>query len=183
MVRIFVQEFPYQFDGNKEDIVQKNLIRVAETWMDGMRKYFYASTRVYTFKRAELDRDELKSLEDRKRLRQRLQCRNFEWYMYNIIPEVAVPPMNAILYGEIKNTKTQVQSLIRALILFIQTLALYKSFTYLLTYLTSLALVPLFLFRGKSQAHDHDYNHDQHLTTRLTWCKHTALQNHVTKSL
>jgi len=111
--RISVQEFPYQFDGNKEDIVQKNLIRVAETWMDGMRKYFYASTRVYTFKRAELtDPDELASLEERKRLRQRLQCRNFEWYMYNIIPEVAVPPMNAILYGEIKNSKTEVLSII-----------------------------------------------------------------------
>ena len=106
-----MQEFPYQFDGNKEDIVQKNLIRVAETWMDGMRKYFYASTRVYTFKRAELDDpDERASLEERKRLRQRLQCRNFEWYMYNIIPEVAVPPMNAVLYGEIKSSRTQVWS-------------------------------------------------------------------------
>jgi len=103
------QEFPYQFDGNKEDIVQKNLMRVAETWMDGMRKYFYASTRVYTFKRAELsDADELASLEERKRLRQRLQCRNFEWFMYNVIPEVAVPPMNALLYGEIKNSRSSV---------------------------------------------------------------------------
>jgi len=82
---------------------------VAETWMDGMRKYFYASTRVYTFKRAELsDPDEIASLEERKRLRQRLKCRNFEWYMYNIIPEVAVPPMNAVLYGEIKNSNSEV---------------------------------------------------------------------------
>jgi len=79
--------------------------------MDGMRKYFYASTRVYAFKRAELtDPDELASLDERKRLRQRLQCRNFEWYMYNIIPEVAVPPMNALLYGEIKNSRSSVRS-------------------------------------------------------------------------
>jgi len=106
-----VQEFPYQFDGNKEEIVQKNLIRVAETWMGGMRKFFYASTRVYTFKRAELtDPDELASLEERKHMRQRLQCRNFEWYMYNIIPEVAVPPMNAAFYGEIKNSKSEVRA-------------------------------------------------------------------------
>jgi len=106
------QEFPYQFDGNKEEIVQKNLIRVAETWMDGMRKFFYASTRVYPFKRSELvDPDELASLEARKRLRQRLQCKNFEWYLYNILPEVAVPPMNAVLYGEIKNSKSEVYHL------------------------------------------------------------------------
>jgi len=109
---MLVQEFPYQFDGNKEEIVQKNLIRVAETWMGGMRKYFYASTRVYPFKRAELtDQNELASLEERKQLRQRLQCKNFEWYMYNIIPEVPVPPMNAVLYGEIKNSKSDVRSL------------------------------------------------------------------------
>jgi len=105
-----IQEFPYQFDGNKEEIVQKNLIRVAETWMDGMRKYFYASTRVYPFKRADItDTDELASLEERRRLRQRLQCRNFEWYMYNIIPEVPVPPMNAVMYGEIRNSRTAVR--------------------------------------------------------------------------
>ena len=97
------------FDGNKEDIVQKNLIRVAETWMDGMRKYFYASTRIYEFKRAELtEQDELDSLAARKKLRQRLGCRNFEWYMHNVIPEVAVPPTDAMFYGEIKNSKSQV---------------------------------------------------------------------------
>jgi len=132
-----VQEFPYQFDGNKEDIVQKNLIRVAETWMDGMRKYFYASTRVYTFKRAELsDPDEIASLEERKRLRQRLQCRNFEWYMYNIIPEVVVPPMDAVLYGEIKNSKTEVCS-ISSLV----PLSLSMHFIYAVIYETSFTSV------------------------------------------
>jgi len=102
------KEFPYQFDGNKEDIVQKNLIRVAEVWMDGLRKYFYASTRIYDFKRAELTSDEeLNSLAERRQLRQKLGCRNFEWYMYNVIPELAVPPMDANYHGEIKSLQTQ----------------------------------------------------------------------------
>jgi polypeptide N-acetylgalactosaminyltransferase len=102
------KEFPYQFDGNKEEIVQKNLIRVSETWMDGMRKYFYASTRIYEFKRAELNSpEELRSLEERKELRKRLGCHNFEWYMHNVIPEVPIPPMDATHYGEIKNLQTQ----------------------------------------------------------------------------
>jgi hypothetical protein len=104
-----LQEFPYQFDGNKEDIVQKNLIRVAETWMGGARKYFYASTRIYDFKRAELnEKEELDSLEERKQLRDRLQCRNFYWYLYNVIPEMVVPPMDANFHGEIKSSKSLV---------------------------------------------------------------------------
>ena len=101
------KEFPYKFDGNKEEIVHKNLIRVTETWMDGLRKYFYASTRVFPFKRAELNAEEQKSLEERQALRSQLNCQNFEWYMRNIIPEVEAPPMSAILYGEIMNLRTR----------------------------------------------------------------------------
>jgi len=59
--------------------VQKNLIRVAETWMDSLKKFFYASTRVYPFKRATLNEEEMKSLQERKELRKRLKCQNFEW--------------------------------------------------------------------------------------------------------
>ena len=44
------KNFPYKFDGDKDTIVTKNLMRVADTWMDGMRKYFYATTRIYDFK-------------------------------------------------------------------------------------------------------------------------------------
>lgn len=63
------KNFPYSFDGNKEETVQKNLMRVADTWMDGMRKYFYASTRVYSFKRAVFTEEETRTLEERKQLR------------------------------------------------------------------------------------------------------------------
>lgn len=100
------KEFPYTFDGNKEDTVQKNLIRVSETWMDGLKKFFYASTRVYDFKGAELDADELVSLAERKRQRTKMGCRNFEWYLYNVVPEVEIPPTDAIFYGEIANVKS-----------------------------------------------------------------------------
>lgn len=101
------KEFPYRFDGDKEEIVQKNLMRIAEAWMDGLKKFFYASTRIYEFKRAELNAEDLASLEERKELRKRLGCRNFEWYLYNVIPQYEVPPANARFYGEISNTKTK----------------------------------------------------------------------------
>ncbi|ESN98887.1 hypothetical protein HELRODRAFT_121380, partial [Helobdella robusta] len=97
------KEFPYTFDGDKEEIVQKNLIRVTETWMDGMRKYFYASTRIFSYKRAELNDEDLQSLNERKLLRKNLGCKNFEWYMYNIMPQLEAPPMDSVFYGEVTN--------------------------------------------------------------------------------
>lgn len=77
--------------------------------MDGMSKYFYASTRIYPFKRVEMtDPEELASLAERKQLRARLKCHNFDWFLFNVIPELAVPPMDAVFYGEPKNSKTSV---------------------------------------------------------------------------
>lgn len=81
-------------------------MRVTETWMDGYRKYYYATSRVYDFKRAELAADELTSLGERIELRQRLKCKNFEWYMHNILPEVEIPPAHAQYYGELSNLRT-----------------------------------------------------------------------------
>jgi polypeptide N-acetylgalactosaminyltransferase len=101
------KNFPYSFDDNKEEIVQKNLMRVSETWMDGMKKFFYAATRVYDFKRAEFNPADWASVAERRKLRERLGCQTFEWYLYNVIPEMESPPMNAKYFGEIMNQQTR----------------------------------------------------------------------------
>ena len=102
------KNFPYKFDGDKDRIVQKNLMRVADTWMDGMRKYFYATTRIYDFKHVEFTTEEKKEVMDRKNaLREKFKCHNFEWFMYFVIPWVEPPPMHAVFYGEVMNSKTK----------------------------------------------------------------------------
>ncbi|ELU15390.1 hypothetical protein CAPTEDRAFT_176329 [Capitella teleta] len=101
------KNFPYKFDDDKEEVVQKNLMRVAETWMDGMKKYFYAATRVYDFKRAEFSAADWSSVNERKKLREKLGCKTFEWFMYNVIPEMDYPPMDADFFGEIMNQQTR----------------------------------------------------------------------------
>ena len=101
------KNFPYKFDGDRERIITKNLIRVTEAWMDGYRKYYYASAFAWDFKRAELNEEDLESLAERIELRKRLKCRNFEWYMHNILPEVPTPPDDAVLYGEVANLRTK----------------------------------------------------------------------------
>ena len=43
----------------------------------------------------------------KRELREKFKCHNFEWYMYNIIPWVEPPPMEAVFYGEVMNSKTR----------------------------------------------------------------------------
>lgn len=63
-------------------------MRVAETWLDGMKKFFYASHMIYEFKRTGFEPEEYKSLQERQALRRRLKCKNFEWYLYNVVPGI-----------------------------------------------------------------------------------------------
>ena len=101
------KEFPYKFgSGSKEKIVEKNLMRVAEVWMGSFKKYFYASTRIYDFKRVKFTRSDMKSLQKRMQLRKQLKCKNFDWFMSNIVPEMEIPLMDAVYYGELMNTRS-----------------------------------------------------------------------------
>ena len=81
-------------------------MRVAEMWMDDYKKYFYASTRIYSFKNIEFNAEEERALAQRKLLREKLKCKPFKWYMENIVPEIDLPPSEAYLYGEIRNGAT-----------------------------------------------------------------------------
>ena len=87
--------------------MQKNLMRVAEVWMDTSRDYFYATSRTYEFKRTEFTEDELSSLSERINLRKKLSCKSFEWYLYNVIPEMTRPRRDALFYGEVSNVKSK----------------------------------------------------------------------------
>ncbi|CAH1787431.1 unnamed protein product [Owenia fusiformis] len=97
------KEFTYGFGKlGKDTILQKNLIRIAETFMDEHKKYFYASTRTHKEKRdVKLSDVEWASLERRKKLRKDLFCKPFEWFVNTIIPNLPLPPMDVVFYGEI----------------------------------------------------------------------------------
>ena len=105
------KQSPNKFDGTKgtrEETVQKNLIRVADVWMDGMRKFFYGTTLMFSFKRIKLSPKDLATLRERTELRKRLKCHNFEWYLYNVVPEMLyLPPMDSELFGEIMNLQSR----------------------------------------------------------------------------
>lgn len=99
--------FSYKFDGDREKIVQKNLMRMAETWMDEYAKYFYAISYAWVPKRTFLTEEDKKSLKVRKQIREDLKCKPFRWYMENIMPEMPPPPSDSLYHGEIFNIKSE----------------------------------------------------------------------------
>lgn len=82
-------------------------MRVADVWMDGYKKYFYASTFIYEIRNATFNKYELQSIEDWKKKRNNLKCKNFEWFMQNVIPEMPIPQAETRFYGEIMNVKSK----------------------------------------------------------------------------
>ncbi len=93
---IFKPKLPYQFPDDSYSTIQRNLIRTAEMWMGDYKKYYYAQQDT-------LPPIDLISLKERKKLKDKLNCHNFDWYMKNISPEMPVPPLSAQYYGEMKS--------------------------------------------------------------------------------
>ena len=94
---IYRAHLPYAFTSG---ILYKNQQRVAEVWMDDFKRYYY-----YTipFNPMIFSPSELRSIQERKRLRHKLHCKPFSWYLNHVAPEVEVPPTGASLFGQMKS--------------------------------------------------------------------------------
>ena len=101
------KELPYKIDDRWQNPWQRNLMRVADTWMDDFKKYFYSSTRIYENRRVEYTTEEKSSLQTRIDLRKKLKCKSFEWYLTNVAPDIPIPPWDAKFHGEIANYRSQ----------------------------------------------------------------------------
>lgn len=93
---IFRKQSPYKFrDG--VNVVKNNLVRVAEVWMDEYKKYYY--------ERVNNNVGDFGDVSERKKLRENLKCKSFDWFLANIYPEM-VTPKNALASGDIRNQKS-----------------------------------------------------------------------------
>ncbi|KAL2103949.1 hypothetical protein ACEWY4_000817 [Coilia grayii] len=96
---IFRSSSPHSFPKGTGVIV-RNQVRLAEVWMDGHKQIFYRMNK----KAAEIVRkNAYGDISERLRLKERLKCKNFTWYLNHIYPEAFVPDLNPVLYGAIKN--------------------------------------------------------------------------------
>ncbi|KAL4222733.1 N-acetylgalactosaminyltransferase [Mactra antiquata] len=90
---IFRKRSPYKWRGGV-NVVKKNSVRLAEVWMDEYRNYYY--------ERFNHDLGDFGDITERKALRERLQCKSFDWFVKNIYPDLFVPG-ESIASGEIRS--------------------------------------------------------------------------------
>ncbi|XP_007888017.1 polypeptide N-acetylgalactosaminyltransferase 3 [Callorhinchus milii] len=96
---VFRTKSPHTFPKGTQ-VISRNLVRLAEVWMDDYKRIFYrrnqpakkiASEKTYG------------DITQRLELKQHLQCKNFTWYLKNVYPEVFIPDLFPIYHGAIKN--------------------------------------------------------------------------------
>nr|XP_006811174.1 PREDICTED: polypeptide N-acetylgalactosaminyltransferase 13-like [Saccoglossus kowalevskii] len=98
---IFRKSHPYTIPGGMENVFTHNSIRVAEVWMDDYKRFFYAT-------RPDAQGKTYGDLSERLKLKSRLKCKDFKWYLDNVYPELSVPNENAYAWGECQNAASNV---------------------------------------------------------------------------
>ncbi len=100
---MFRATLPYVFPSNYGGRLAKykNYQRVAEIWFgDPYRQLYYASTRGYV----RFNQSDIASLRHRiRRVKERLKCKPFSWYLQNVTPEVFIPQQSAVYAGQLRN--------------------------------------------------------------------------------
>ncbi|XP_072308676.1 polypeptide N-acetylgalactosaminyltransferase 17 [Eucyclogobius newberryi] len=79
---------------------RRNALRVAEVWMDKYKSNVYLAWNIPM----ENHGIDFGDISERVALRKRLQCKDFEWYLDNVYPEMR-RYRNTVFYGEMRNSK------------------------------------------------------------------------------
>ncbi|XP_071477681.1 polypeptide N-acetylgalactosaminyltransferase 13-like [Diadema antillarum] len=95
---VFRKSTPYTFPGGTGRIINRNNQRLAEVWMDEFKNFYYRIS-------PGVRKTEYGDVSQRKKLRDRLNCHSFEWYLDNIYPESQFR-LDFKAIGEIRNVES-----------------------------------------------------------------------------
>ncbi|KAL3832145.1 hypothetical protein ACJMK2_023816, partial [Sinanodonta woodiana] len=95
---VFRKTSPYSWPGGVARIINHNTQRIVEVWMDEYKDFFYKIN-------PGVKSTEYGDISERKKLREKLKCKSFRWYLENIYPESQIP-LDFFALGEIKNKET-----------------------------------------------------------------------------
>ncbi|XP_008058218.1 polypeptide N-acetylgalactosaminyltransferase 5 [Carlito syrichta] len=87
---IFRNDNPYSFPKDRMKTVERNLVRVAEVWLDEYKELFYGHGDHLIDQ--ELD---VGNLTQQRELRKKLKCKSFKWYLENVFPDLKAPIVRA----------------------------------------------------------------------------------------
>ncbi|NXY54822.1 GALT6 acetylgalactosaminyltransferase, partial [Callaeas wilsoni] len=94
---VFRSKSPHTFPKGTQ-VISRNQVRLAEVWMDDYKEIFYRRNQ----QASQMAREKtFGDITERRRLRERLHCRNFTWYLQNVYPEMFVPDLTPTFYGAV----------------------------------------------------------------------------------
>ncbi|XP_059160733.1 polypeptide N-acetylgalactosaminyltransferase-like 6 isoform X2 [Physella acuta] len=93
---------PYVRDVVAEDIIERNLLRLASVWMDDYKN-------VVMTLRPKMKNIDPGNLTSQFEIREKLKCKSFQWFLEEVAPDIlqyypVVTPAS-VAYGKIRNTK------------------------------------------------------------------------------
>ncbi|NXR21574.1 GLT15 acetylgalactosaminyltransferase, partial [Cinclus mexicanus] len=96
---VYRNHFPHAF--SYEEAIVRNKIRIAETWLGSFKENFYKhDTVAFLISKVKTPPD----CSERLQLQKRLGCRNFQWFVSNVYPELSQPGDTPRFSGKLYNT-------------------------------------------------------------------------------
>ncbi|NWR13295.1 GLT15 acetylgalactosaminyltransferase, partial [Emberiza fucata] len=96
---VYRNHFPRAF--SYEEAIVRNKIRIAETWLGSFKENFYKhDTVAFLISKVKTSPD----CSERLQLQKRLGCRNFQWFLSNVYPELSQPGDTPRFSGKLYNT-------------------------------------------------------------------------------